>query len=122
MSTETNDTVEGTVVGHTWEDESDVYIGRNQTQGSMNEVPVGERGWLGNPYPEEQYGRERCIALFKQDFTERLESDPDFREAVKELSGKTLGCWCRRTHHDEPACHGDVIAEYADKLAEGEFE
>ena len=86
----------------------------------MNEVPVGERGWLGNPYPEGQYGRERCIELFREDFEERIAEDDEFRKAVADLQGKTLGCWCRSVDAEEPACHGDVIAEWADKLGESD--
>ena len=33
------------------------------------------------------------------------------------LAGKTLGCWCQRLDEDSPACHAEVIAEHADRLA-----
>jgi len=107
-----------TRIGHCKQDGYDVYIGRNSNQGSMNEVPVGQRGWLGNPYPEGQYGRERCIELFRADFEDRIAEDDEFRTAVADLHGQTLGCWCRSVEEDEPACHGDVIAEWAEKLGE----
>jgi len=123
MNTGTDEACKGregrnTRIGHCKQDEYDEYIGRNSSQGSMNEVPTGQRGWLGNPYPEGQYGRERCIELFRADFEERLAEDAEFREAVAELAGQTLGCWCRSVEENEPACHGDVIAEYAERLAQ----
>jgi hypothetical protein len=45
-------------------------------------------------------------------------ADEEFREAVRDLAGKTLGCWCQRLENDQPPCHAEVIAEHADRLAE----
>lgn len=85
-----------------------VDIGRaNYGKSHMNNTPVGKPGWLGNPYPEREYGREKCIELFRSDFEERILSDPDFRIAVSELDGETLACYCK-----PKPCHGDVIVEY----------
>jgi len=83
-----------------------VSIGR-QDGNHMNNTPVGDPGWLGNPYPKSQYGREKCIELFRADFEERLASDAEFRAAVEDLRGEILGCYCK-----PKACHGDVIVEY----------
>lgn len=99
-------------------DEQCVYIGRGGTVAggtpdgisgnhSMENTPVGARGWIGNPYPEAEYGRERCITLFERDFHERIENDEEFRRAVESLQGKKLGCYCAPED-----CHGDVILEY----------
>lgn len=93
-----------------------VDIGRsNHGQNDMSNTPVGEPGWLGNPYSAEKYGRERCIVLFRGDFYNRLEDDREFREAVEELRGETLGCYCK-----PKACHGDVIVAYLNENSEGE--
>lgn len=73
----------------------------------MNNTPVGRPGWIGNPYPESEYGRDECIELFRADFLERLDSDPEFRDRVEDLRGETLGCYCR-----PKPCHGDVILAY----------
>ena len=115
--TYTDDT-ERTRVGHAIEDEDeiDVYVGRGSGRKAMGEVPIGQRGWLGNPYTVANHGREGCINQFRQDFEERLESDEEFREAVSDLSGKNLGCWCQTLNEDVPACHGEIIAEWADRL------
>ena len=86
----------------------DVDIGRADYGNSdMNNTPVGEPGWLGNPYPKGDHGREKCIELFREDFVERLQADPGFRSAVENLQGKTLSCYCK-----PKACHGDVILEF----------
>jgi len=81
-------------------------------------MDTGERGWLGNPYPlSEGFSREESIRRYRRDFEARLREDDEFREAVREIAGKTLGCWCQRLDEDSPACHAEVIAEHADRLA-----
>lgn len=85
-----------------------VDIGRaNNGENHMNNTAVGDPGWLGNPYPESEFGREQCIELFREDFEDRLEENEEFRAAVEGLRGETLGCYCK-----PEACHGDVILEY----------
>ena len=45
--------------------------------------------------------------------------DPEaawIREHVHELQGKTLACWCMPKH-----CHGEVLAEMADRTVPGEI-
>jgi hypothetical protein len=106
-----------TAVGHTKRDETDVYIGRGPGGRDMLNTPVGRRGWLGNPHTVDDHGREGAIERFRRAFEHRLENDLEFRERVRQLAGSTLGCWCRQAHEDGPACHGDVIAEHADRLA-----
>jgi hypothetical protein len=75
----------------------DIYIGR--------EHPAGyARSKWANRYMVGRDGdREECIALYEAD----LRADPEkMRQAVRELSGKRLGCWCA------PApCHGDVLVQ-----------
>lgn len=107
----------GCRVGKIHEKETNVYIGR----GSNGEVhilnsEVGEYGWLGNPYPLSEYDREKSIALFARDFLNRIESDKEFRRAVAELDGANLGCFCQALEEDQPACHGEVIAQVVELL------
>ena len=106
-----------TRVGHCKADETDTYAGRGPGGRDMTETPVGERGWLGNPYTVEDYDRGESIARFKEAFYTRLDTDDEFRAAVRDLSGDVLGCWCQRLDADEPACHAEVIAQMADRLA-----
>jgi len=84
----------------------------------MLNTPVGDRGWLGNPHRVEDHGREGSIERFRRAFEYRLQNDAEFRARVRDLAGSTLGCWCRGVDEDSPACHGDVIAEHADRLAQ----
>jgi len=103
---------EQTHVGHTKQDSTDVYIGRGPNGRDMLETAVGNRGWLGNPFTLDEHTREESIEKFRDVFYDRIMLDDEFREAVKELRGETLGCWCQTVDADSPACHGEVIAEY----------
>jgi hypothetical protein len=96
-----------TVVNLKRTSEYDVRICRDGRNTHMNNTEVGEDGWIGNPYPEGEYGRQKCIKLFRQDFEKRLDSDDEFREAVEGLRGKTLACYCKPKD-----CHGDIIVSY----------
>lgn len=66
---------------------------------------------FGNPFRLEKDGgdftREGSVERYREWFVGKIESDPEFRAAVKELRGETLGCWCK-----PKACHGDVICDY----------
>lgn len=108
---------EQTRVGHCKSDPTDVYIGRGQNGANMLNTKIGKRGWLGNPFTVDEHGRVQCVDRFRDEFEARLEADEKFREAVARLHGKTLGCWCQRLTDDGPLCHGEVIAEHADRLA-----
>ena len=110
-----------TRVGHCQRDEVDAYIGRDRLDGElkhMNNTSIEEGGWLGNPYRlEDGYSSEESVQLFEEDLVERIESDPEFRDALTGLQGLVLGCWCRELGEDEPSCHGDIIAKHVDRLA-----
>ena len=105
-----------TRVGHCKADSTDEYAGRGPGGRSMNETTIGKRGWLGNPYTMQDHTREKSIDKFREDFEDRIRSDEDFREAIAGLAGDTIGCWCQRLDDDSPACHAEVIAEWADRL------
>jgi len=103
-----------TRVGHCKADETDVYAGRGPNGRDMLSVgQPGKRGWLGNPFSlDDGHSREESVEKFRDAFYDKLERDPEFREAVHDLDGDTLGCWCQRLDNDAPACHAEVIAEY----------
>ena len=106
-----------TRVGHCTHDPIEVYIGRGDGgDAHLLNTEIHDRGWLGNPYTVERYGRADCIERFRTTFEKRLAADPDLRDAVRALAGSKLGCWCQRLTDDGPACHGEVIAEHADRL------
>lgn len=107
-----------TQVGHCKADETTVYVGRGSDGKHLHTASTGERGWLGNPYSiEDGWGREDSIEEFRDDFEHLIATDESFRRVVRELHGEVLGCWCQRLGEDGPACHAEVIAEWADKLA-----
>jgi hypothetical protein len=114
--TETQDTRK-TRVGHCKADETDVYAGRGQNNAHIGNTEVGNRGWLGNPFTVDDHDRAEAISKYRRVFHLRIVRDDEFREAVKELAGQSLGCWCQRLDEDGPACHAEVIAKWADRLS-----
>ena len=108
---------EPTRVGHKNHLNEFVYIGRADNGNShMLNTEVGKRGWLGNPFPKSKHGRKWCVDKFRTEFENKLENNAEFRDAVAALSGSILGCYCQRLNDEGPLCHGEVIAEWADKL------
>lgn len=93
-----------TRVVHLGDESYDVYIGRGRKDKS---------GYFGNPFPLHRHTRENAIELYRTWFRKRLRIDPEFARRIRELKGKTLGCYCKPL-----ACHGDVIAEYLNGLEE----
>jgi hypothetical protein len=78
-------------------EEYDVYIGR---------AGHGQEGYFGNPFTSGT--RTEKIENFKRYAINRVDKDPEYREKVKSLYGKRLGCFCK-----PEACHGDVLAKLA---------
>lgn len=74
----------------------DVYIGRAWTMGGWN---LSRSKWA-NPYPVKMFGRDEALRRYEV----HLRSTPELLNALPELSGKQLGCFCA----PEP-CHGDVL-------------
>ena len=85
---------EKTKVVHCKRESYDVYIGRPSKWG--NPFTIGKDG-----------SREEVIEKYK----EYLLSNDSLMSCLPNLKGKTLGCWCK-----PKACHGDVLAELADKV------
>ena len=108
-----------TRVGMWMEDDCDVYAGRADGGEShlLNTEP-GDRGWLGNPYGVDEFGREQAIAMYAHAVVNRCEQDVEFRDALGDLQGEgtVLGCWCRRLSDDDPACHCDVLVRLIDDV------
>jgi len=61
--------------------------------------------------------REDAVKRFERYFTDRIEKDSEFRRRVLSLKGKSLGCFCK-----PKACHGDVIADWLNKMEQKEVE
>lgn len=78
-----------------------VYIGRANWS---RRIPRSD--WY-NPFRIGWEGtRDETIAKYRH----RLLNSPHLLERLHELRGKRLACWCAPR-----ACHGDVLAELADR-------
>nr|WNL49880.1 hypothetical protein MarFTMF_364 [Marseillevirus sp.] len=73
----------------------DIWIGRRCTMGGWN---LPQSIWA-NPYKISEMSREECIQKYERHAREKL------WDKLGELSGKTLGCFCKDTED----CHGDVL-------------
>ncbi|MET1083294.1 MAG: DUF4326 domain-containing protein [Burkholderiales bacterium] len=92
-----------TRVVHCKKEPYDVYIGRHHAG-----VPRKDWGVWGNPFAlKSEADRARVLA----DYRAWLMDQPELLRKLHTLKGKKLGCWC----HPKP-CHGDVLAELADKI------
>ena len=83
----------------------DVYIGRGSKWGN----PFSHMDGTKALYKVET--REEVIEKFR----EWIMTQPELLADLHELKGKTLCCFCK-----PKACHGDVLAELADRLEEDE--
>lgn len=72
---------------------------------SAYDVAIDRSGPFGNPYKAST--REETIELYRKYFLARVKRDPLFREKVRALRGKRLGCHCA-----PKPCHGMVIVEW----------
>ena len=71
------------------------------------DVYIGRPSKWGNPFSIGTDGtREEVI----EKYIDWLMDQSELLEFIGELKGKTLGCWCSPN-----ACHGDILAELADK-------
>lgn len=75
-----------------------VYIGRNLNMGGWK-LPKSK--W-GNPFPVKDIGRDEALRKYR----EYVLSTPELLNALPELGGKVLACWC----HPDP-CHGNILTE-----------
>ena len=98
-----------TVVVNIHKEPFDVYIGR---------AGRGQDGYFGNRF---RIGpgmtREDSVERFERYFVNRVEKDSEFKRRILALKGKRLGCFCKPS-----ACHGDVIANWLNKMEQKEVE
>ena len=72
---------------------------------AAHDVYIGRPSKWGNPFVIGRDGtRDNVIARYEAWLLEQ----PELVDALPELAGKTLGCWCAPR-----ACHGDVLARLA---------
>ena len=71
---------------------------------SMPHHVAGALGFKwGNPFKAKKgnkNSRRKCLERYE----DHIRSDPDLFNAVIELEGKELGCWCKPF-----PCHGDIL-------------
>ena len=81
-----------------------VYIGRKRIVFIENRRFPDVDSIFANPFKIGRDGtREAVIDKYEKYITDRL-AEPSMAQALEDLRGKTLGCWCC----PEP-CHGDVL-------------
>ena len=86
---------------HWLENPNHIYIGR-----AVRFVPGALKSKWANPYSKKEYGHQKCIELYE----EYILNNKELLADIHELKGKVLGCWCKPGQ-----CHGDILAELANK-------
>lgn len=72
-------------------------------------IYIGRGSEWGNPFPIENGNREEVIRQYES----YLRGNSKLLSKVGSLHGETLGCFC-----SPAACHGDILAAFADSLFE----
>lgn len=76
---------------------------------ASNEVYIGRPSIWGNPFKiGKNATREQVIKLYE----EYLKKHPALMKQLPDLVDKVLVCWCK-----PEACHGDILAKYANELS-----
>jgi hypothetical protein len=60
----------------------------------------------------QKHDRGGTLVCYRIYLVDRLIKDPEFRDLVISLKGKTLVCFCKPA-----ACHGDILAEATEILS-----
>lgn len=71
------------------------------------DVYIGRGSKWGNPYKIGKHGNRNEII---EKYRKYIMSKPELLSDLKELEGKTLGCFCK-----PEKCHGDILKELIDK-------
>jgi hypothetical protein len=77
----------------------------SQRTNGLQAIRVTRPGKWGNPFHRADFGREKAIALHREDLLRRLRDGLD----LSELKGKNLACWCQPGE----LCHADTLLELA---------
>lgn len=83
------------------------------------DVYIGRPSIWGNPFSH----KEDTKAMFKVNtveeavnkYREWILTQPQLLKQIPSLKGKALACWCKTKKNPNALCHGDVLAELADK-------
>jgi hypothetical protein len=74
---------------------------------SKYDVYIGRPSKWGNPFTIGEDGNRKEVIKKYRDY---IINNKVLMESLPELKGKVLGCWCSPL-----PCHGDVLAELANK-------
>ncbi len=67
----------------------------------LNTKSITRISRYGNPFSIKEYGREKCLQLFKDYLDDKVSNGFD----LSPLKGKDLACICK----PHELCHGDII-------------
>jgi len=70
------------------------------------DVRIDRKTKWGNPFVIGKDGTREDVLRLYEDW---VREQPYLMDALHELRGKRLGCWCKPN-----ACHGDILARLAD--------
>lgn len=87
-----------TKVVHCNKEHYDIYIGRPSKWGNPY-THISDKDTLAEFVVS---SREEAIEKYR----DYILNKPELLEALNELEGKTLGCWCK-----PKSCHGDILLE-----------
>ena len=80
-------------------DPNHIYIGRNMSHC----VPGALGSKWGNPFKLKKANKNSLKQCLKR-YEDHIRRNPDLFNAVMELEGKEIGCWCKPF-----PCHGDIL-------------
>jgi len=76
------------------------------------DVYIGRPGYFGNPFVlHREQDRESVVHRYELYARKRMIEDIEFEKKIKDLYGKTLGCYCAPR-----LCHGDILLKIAEEL------
>lgn len=82
----------------------DIYIGRKVTAWGVKDFPEDSK-WH-NPYTVKEFGIDLSLKLYEK----HIRNTPELWNALHELEGKVLGCWCINSQqNDKIICHGQIL-------------
>lgn len=84
--------------------DKNVYVGRRGRIFINGEIFHYKDSIWRNDFSVKEYGREKCLELFKKDIMGKIEKDKEMYNLDK-LRGKKLGCFCKLNEN----CHIDVL-------------
>ena len=72
------------------------------------DVYVGRPSKWGNPF---EIGKDGTRSQVIQKYEDWIQTQPELMDALPELKGKILGCWCT-----PKPCHGEILKKLVDNL------